>query len=145
MTSLPTLIADIRREAIDGPDARSRFAMDALALCSLVERLGPPGRVEIFAQVSEERERQDRKWGKQDHPIRDEGTARYLRDAADAYRTTCDARAAAGCLTWFNIAIEEFFEAFAEDADPERREEFIQAIAVLVSIVEQGIDRKERV
>ncbi|MGW6790019.1 hypothetical protein [Streptomyces chartreusis] len=99
----------------------------------------PHGMKRVFADVRAERARQDEQWGEQNHPDGTGGAGRrYLADIA---RSSCQAAAEAGTLTWRHIAREEDAEAFAE-SDPEKlRAELIQAIAVHVAWVE-ALDRR---
>lgn len=93
----------------------------------------------VIAEVFAERLRQDEVWGEQNHP---DGTGREpWPSAARLARQVCKARASAGVVTWFDIAREEAFEAFAE-TDPVRlRAELIQAAAVFAAWAE-AIDRR---
>jgi hypothetical protein len=101
----------------------------------------------VLAEVLDERERQNAKWGEQNHP---DGTGPDVLlapiggragDAADLARDLCQAAAREGVCTWLAIAREEMFEAFAE-ADPAKlRTELVQSAAVLVQWVE-AIDRR---
>lgn len=100
-------------------------------------------RLSIFREIHDERERQDAKWGEQDWPVRDENDRSFYAEQAYKWRKICDAKTELGRLTWFHIAIEEFFEAFDESDPKKQREELKQCAAVLVSAIE-CIDRKER-
>lgn len=95
----------------------------------------------IFAEIKEERRRQDEKWGEQNHPLVPDPAAfnRYA-NRADAWKATNDQRAKRGTTAWDGIAMEEFNETFAEEDPLLARAEAIQAIAVLVAMVE-CIDR----
>lgn len=97
-------------------------------------------RISIFAEIHLERERQDAKWGVQNHPIRPEKSTRYFTVSADLSRELCDEAAENGTITWYHILREEFFEAMAESTLERQREELIQVIAVAVAMVE-NIDR----
>lgn len=90
---------------------------------------------EVFA----ERERQDRKWGEQNHP---DGTGRSVqRYLADSAKRNCQQAADEGRVSWAHILTEEFYEALAE-SDPEKlRAELLQVAAVAVAWVE-AIDRR---
>jgi hypothetical protein len=102
---------------------------------------GPtPSTEEICLDVWDERIRQDKRWGQQNHP---DGTG-LVNDArrADRAKEYNDQRVADGDLTFRDILIEEIYEAFAE-TDPVRlREELIQVAAVAVAWVE-AIDRRQ--
>lgn len=93
-----------------------------------------------YLDIVDERARQDRKWGQQNHP---NGTARPgARLLADYYRAVCQAN---GPLedNWQDILLEEVFEALAEDEWPVLRRELVQAAAVIVQWIECG-DRGEQ-
>lgn len=86
-----------------------------------------------------ERERQDERWGEQNHP---DGTGNEFDPllAMEAKRI-CEVKAEAGTVTWRDILTEEVCEAYAE-SDPVRlREELIQVAAVAQAWVE-AIDRR---
>ena len=90
--------------------------------------------IDVCNWIFDERERQDKKWGEQNHP---DGTSAEYRWIADAYRESCELSSRAGELTWHDILMEEVFEALAE-TDPEKLElELIQAAAVIVAWVEK--------
>lgn len=93
----------------------------------------------VFAEIADERVRQDAKWGEQNHP---DGTGRHYglsavpELAADFARQRCDAAFERGSGTWEHILYEEFCEAMAED-DPELlRAELLQVAAVAVHWIE---------
>ena len=92
-----------------------------------------------LAEVGNEREMQNDKWGEQNHP---DGTGlEHDRLMADSSRRACKAAANDGTVTWRHILVEEFYEAMAE-ADPSNlRTELIQIAAVAVAWVE-AIDRR---
>ena len=96
---------------------------------------------EVLDDVHDERRRQDRKWGEQNHP---DGTkSDPVSEAhADCIRHRADEAARAGTLTWRHILDEEVAEAFAEDDPARLREELVQVAAVAVGWIE-AIDRRE--
>lgn len=99
--------------------------------------LGPDARV--LAEVQAERERQDARWGEQNHP---DGTGRpFSRHAANTARANCQAAAEAGEVTWKLISDEEHAEAMAESDPVKLRAELIQDAAVKVAWV-AAIDRR---
>jgi hypothetical protein len=98
-------------------------------------------RESIFEEIHQERDRQDMKWGEQNHPIRVESDAIYFIDQARLCRQVCDYEARNGTLTWYHILIEEFFEAFAEGEALKQRYELVQVAAVAIAMIE-CIDRK---
>jgi hypothetical protein len=76
-----------------------------------------------------ERERQDEKWGEQNH--RDGTGYSYERDREN-YRKACQQAAAEGVVAWVDILLEEVYEAAAE-TDPEKlATELIEVAAVAV-------------
>lgn len=103
----------------------------------------------VLGEVSEERVRQQIKWGEQNHP---NGTGPYALPALSAGRhryavglarwakATTDAASERGAVTYADILTEEWAEAMAE-SDPARlRAELIQVAAVAAAWVEK-IDR----
>ena len=101
----------------------------------------------VLGDITEERVRQEQKWGQQNHP---DGTGPNLLIpiggvTADLYRESmrdrCDLLHHAGGGTWEQILTEEYAEALAE-SDPARlRKELIQTAAVVVAWIEH-IDRR---
>ena len=93
---------------------------------------------EILKEIQQERDRQDKKWGEQNHP---DGTGKEaFKDFADVAKRKCDAAAGKGTLTFAHILEEEFWEALAESDQNKLRTELIQTAAVTVAWVEK-IDR----
>lgn len=92
-----------------------------------------------LAEVREERERQDAKWGEQNHP---DGTGEHYATLARHHRRLCDEMFAKDRGAWAHILREEVYEALAEDNPVKLRAELIQVAAVAVSWVE-AIDRRE--
>jgi hypothetical protein len=93
-----------------------------------------------WRDVALERQRQDAKWGQQNHPD-GTGVNEFDKPVADAVRQQVERAAAKGRVTWRLIAAEEVAEAFAED-DPEAlRVELIQASATFLAWA-QAIDRR---
>lgn len=97
----------------------------------------------ILHEIGDERGRQDRKWGEQNHP---NGTGGPGRDAlARHFRDRCNNATKEGRLTWQHILAEEVYEAFAE-SDPVRlRAELIQVAAVAAAWIEAIDRRAERI
>lgn len=88
--------------------------------------------------VVDERIRQERKWGQQNHP---DGTARPGdRKMADAARVICQANPPE-TDNWRDILEEEVHEAYAESDPSLLRAELIQIAAVAVAWAE-AIDRR---
>lgn len=93
---------------------------------------------QVLLEVLSERQRQDDRWGEQNHP---NGTDKSYGSLALAAKTECEAAHRIGVLTYADILKEEFWEAMSEE-DPERlREELIQVAAVAVAWVEK-LDRE---
>lgn len=88
--------------------------------------------------VVAERERQDAKWGQQNHR---NGTGYNFENARESYRNACQTAFTEGVGTWADVWLEEVFEALAETNPEKLREELIQAAAVAVAWVE-AIDRR---
>jgi len=108
----------------------------------------------VLLDVFAERQRQDAKWGEQNHPDGTGAAERILRhtainldlrtgdELATILRNKCELEALRDRVTWRDIFLEEVFEAMAEDDTKKLRGELIQAAAVAVSWVE-AIDRRE--
>lgn len=96
----------------------------------------------IFNAIMAERALQDSKWGKQNHPIRDESFAQdFYTSIAESAKQTCDAHTREGTLSWLHILNEEIYEAMAEVDYALVRAELVQVAAVVVAMIE-CIDRK---
>jgi hypothetical protein len=100
----------------------------------------PEGRIAIFNEVHAERERQDEKWGEQNHPIRPPDMSATFRELSIGFINTCDRKAKAGTVTWYDILLEEVFEVFADPEAELQRAELVQVAAVAISMIE-CIDR----
>jgi hypothetical protein len=94
-----------------------------------------------LADVVAERQRQEAKWGRQNHR---NGTG-FPGSENDAkfWRANCDQRHRNGTGTWLDILLEEVYEAAAEDDPQKLRAELIQVAAVAVSWAE-AIDRRQQ-
>jgi DUF971 family protein len=89
---------------------------------------------DVLALIASERERQDEKWGEQNHP---NGTGTFaLRMKAHGARIACDDAHARGEGTWQHILEEEFAEAMAEKYIDNLREELVHVAAVAVAWIE---------
>ena len=101
-------------------------------------------------EIMRERERQDEKWGEQNHPMRGlgdnniikRGTILYpddstLKNTLSTFRYRNETKKAG----WFDILQEEVYEAFLETDPAKQREEMIQVAAVAVQIIE-CLDRR---
>lgn len=87
----------------------------------------------VLQEVLLERERQNARWGEQNHPS---GASDLLTGVADQARRMCDHAHASGFCSWLLIAREEFFEAFSEVDPVKRRVELVQLAAVVVAAIE---------
>lgn len=97
-------------------------------------------KLSVLHEISAERERQNVKWGVQDHPDGTGGDlAKSLRQSSIA---TCEIAAAEGRLTWRDIMREEVAEAYAETDPALLRAELVQVAAVAVAWIE-CIDRRQ--
>lgn len=93
----------------------------------------------VLEDVAEENQRQDAKWGEQNHTDGTGGRAAHA--AADWARDVTETNAAAKQVTWQNILQEEVYEAFAEDDPAKLRTELIQVAAVAVQWI-AALDRR---
>jgi hypothetical protein len=93
----------------------------------------------VLNEVWEERQRQEQKWGEQNHP---DGTGsllyqRYAEGAKEDYEYA----AKRGLVNWRLILHEEVYEAFAESDPAKLRTELLQVAAVATAWV-AAIDRR---
>jgi hypothetical protein len=99
--------------------------------------LGPDA--PVLAEVQAERERQDVKWGEQNHP---DGTGSQEQQAAAGLaRSWCQDAFGSGYGTWSDVLAEEVAEANAERDPAKLRAELIQVAAVATAWV-AAIDRR---
>jgi hypothetical protein len=106
---------------------------------------------DILGEIFTERQKQDAKWGVQNHPdwsfdYYNESLFVIVGDANDA-KELCDEAFAAKRGSYTHILLEEMQEAFAEARDGEKeklREELIQIAAVAVAWIEK-LDRERLV
>lgn len=94
-------------------------------------------RSKIIKEIKAEREKQEHRFGEQNHP---NGTSLAYGVEANFARSVCDKAFRGGNGTWFHILNEEVKEAFAEESPAKLREELIQVAAVTLAWVE-CIDR----
>lgn len=93
----------------------------------------------VLSEVRYERNKQDAKWGQQNHA---HGTGRPDDEwVADATRKLCDSAFADGRGSWRYILNEEVAEAYAETSLDGLRTELVQVAAVAVAWIE-AIDRE---
>ena len=127
------------------PEMIEREAAFKAAHESMSEGLGPV----ILTEIFHERVRQQVKWGEQNHPnfppeLAPENRCRdfEIPTASDA-RLLCENAAEDGSLTYADILLEEFSEAFEAPDEDALRAELIQVAAVAHAWVD-CIDRKRR-
>lgn len=97
---------------------------------------------QVLAEVGDERERQEAKWGQQDHPWRT-GWPWQSVQAADMAKGDVDYLAEEGRLDYAGILTEEYHEALEARTIEEQRAELIQVAAVAVAAIE-SLDRNGR-
>ena len=113
-----------------------------------------PSRVRVLVDVHDERERQDRKFGRdRNHPLTYSGFRGRPQDLCAAYglpsaqdaQARCDAAMKAGRVTYGHILVEEVCEVFEAAAEGDMvavRKELVQVVAVGVAAIE-ALDRAE--
>jgi len=116
----------------------------------LVVRLEEENINSVLKEVAAERERQEAKWGQQNHHDGTGPLTLFLGARVPEEHTYADIRkratdlidwnSSAGRLSYADIFVEEVFEALAESDQNRLREELIQCAAVAVAWVEK-IDR----
>jgi hypothetical protein len=100
----------------------------------------------VVEEVLEERDRQDRQWGEQNHPLVRASSAlveeyhAYHAAEAKTWRNINARRMKKGTLAWDGILREEVHEALAESDPVKARAEWLQVAAVAVAAIE-CIDR----
>lgn len=96
--------------------------------------------LDVLTSIADERDRQDTRWGEQNHQ---DGTDVSYYDNLDDARETNKYNNRHGFNTWADILLEEVFEALVEtDDDPAKlREELVQVAAVATAWIE-AIDRR---
>lgn len=98
-------------------------------------------KLSIIKELVDERQRQDEKFGPQNHPD-GTGSVEQYGYSVEA-RMECQDAFWAERGTWFHVLKEEFWEAAAAENDRDLREELIQVAAVAVAWVE-AIDRRKK-
>lgn len=96
----------------------------------------------VLAEIAAERDRQNAKWGEQNHPSVSEASSWLMMDERLA-KKLCELAAQNGELTWVHIAVEELAEAIDAQDEAARRGELVQLAAVITAWVE-CIDRRQR-
>jgi len=97
-------------------------------------------RFRIFAEIEQERKRQEEKWGEQNHPMLNEKlySPNDCLESLSHFRSYNDY---GEHKNWFAILMEEIYEAFSETNTERQRKELVQTAAVLVQMIE-CLDRK---
>lgn len=105
---------------------------------------------QILTEIAAERQRQDDKWGEQNHPMLNAMMPHARADErsriADTCRQSCDDNFQDGGGDWYAILMEEVAEAFEQAAlgNLENfRTEMIQVLAVATAMVE-CVDRNQK-
>lgn len=93
-------------------------------------------RQQILQEIHEERERQDAKWGEQNHPVTTETRRKSCANTASYFKAMCDLATQRREVTWADIILEEVFEALSEEDPDKQIEELTQVAAVAVSMME---------
>jgi hypothetical protein len=107
----------------------------------------------VLSEIAQERDRQDEKWGEQNHPVRwPESTyedRQLYHTVADGWKERNTRRVAIANAqgatpdrncSWDGILLEEVYEALAETDPVKIRAELVQAGAVVVAMIE-SLDR----
>lgn len=87
----------------------------------------------VFADIRDERARQDAKWDEQHWP---DGTHPSFAHDAEMYQAVVDSNSGQGLTNWTHILLEEVYEALAETDPAKLRDELVQAAAVIVNWLE---------
>lgn len=108
-------------------------------------------KLDIINEILKERQRQDDKWGREEHPLvykfngkeaTGEDLCRYYDIPSEQKaKNRCDNVAKNGTITWTDIIIEEVSEVVSASNDKDRRTELVQLGAVIVAAIE-CLDRK---
>jgi len=93
-----------------------------------------PSLYKILGEVSAERQRQDAKWGEQNH--KDGTGGEDARGRAHLAKEACESALRQGRATWAHILIEEVMEAMAETDQEKLITELTQVAAVACAWVE---------
>lgn len=104
----------------------------------------PDPRQAILGEVIDETDRQDKKWGEQNHPDVRPGSSAvrgHYAAVADLWKAANAERARSGAISWDGILLEEVYEAFAEEDPVKLRAELVQSAAVIVQSI-AAIDRR---
>jgi len=91
----------------------------------------------IFDEIKLERQRQDEKFGTQNHPMTPElFSLEGCKSRLEAMRHQNKINTQNKKDNWYHILAEEIFEVFSETDPNKQREEMIQVAAIAVAIIE---------
>lgn len=93
-------------------------------------------RTDIFIKICKERDRQHSLWGIQNHKMIPGNMKDRFEKLANKYKKSSVKKVAKKKLTWYDVLLEEIYEAFSEEDVQRQKEEFIQAASVIVQILE---------
>jgi hypothetical protein len=97
----------------------------------------PTFTTQALMEVRAERDRQDMKWGPQDHAmIFARSSTEGFDRLATYWKKENDFRVKEGLLSWDGVLLEEVAEALAETDPVKQEQELIQVAAVAVAMVE---------
>ena len=94
----------------------------------------------IFEEIAAERQRQNDKWGEQNHSMLNEFMSYRACKSEESYYRDINKKEDYR-FSWLTILLKEVYEAFAEIDPVKQREELIQTAAMVVQIIE-CIDRQ---
>lgn len=134
---IATTLEDVPVRLGPGGTDQLAAALTAHVAAYMGRELGPLAAV--LGAIAGERERQDARWGEQNHHD-GTGTTDYTR-AADTARRECLKAATEDAPMWSLILLEEVYEALAESDAARLRAELVQVAAVACAWVE-AIDRR---
>lgn len=97
--------------------------------------------LEVLSDIADERARQDEKWGIQDWEFIRPEVFPVMERLAPAAKAECDKFAKLGTISWFDILIEEVYEAFAE-TDPDKQIAELVQVAAVASAAIESIERR---
>lgn len=91
----------------------------------------------VMKEVADERARQDRRYGEQNHG---NGTSVVYKSMEDSARNSCRKASESGSLSWFHILREVFWETTSKSDRVALRANLVKLVAVGVAWIE-AIDR----
>jgi hypothetical protein len=97
----------------------------------------------VLKEIMQEMERQDEKWGEQNHPMtKSEDIHAIYKTLAKEMKVKNFVANEQGNIAWHTILLEEVYEAFAETKPKKQWKEMIQVAAVAIQIAE-CLERKK--